>query len=318
MFNYTTHELHELSLKHKFNRDSLEKVLRLSEILHILNQHNELKNNYVLKGGTAINLCFFDFPRLSVDIDLDFNGMLSKEDTLNIREKHKKIIPAILKREGYIIDDASRYSYILDAYILKYTNTIGRPDNIKLEINYINRTHIFEPEMYKINSKIIKPLSVFSLNIIEIYASKIAALIGRTTTRDLYDVYMIIQYKKIEEKDLELLKKSSIFYIHNSNDLLSIEKLLEIAVNKINDLSFNTVKRSLLPLLSKDYNLELDDMKKKVVEFLQNLFVLTANEHLYEINFLKHIYEPSLLFDNKDIQDRISKHPMSIWKMTSK
>jgi len=35
-----------------------------------------------LKGGTAINLTIFDLPRLSVDIDLDFSQMLSRQEML--------------------------------------------------------------------------------------------------------------------------------------------------------------------------------------------------------------------------------------------
>ena len=34
------------------------------------------KNRLVLKGGTALNLFFFDLPRLSVDIDLNYVGKL--------------------------------------------------------------------------------------------------------------------------------------------------------------------------------------------------------------------------------------------------
>ena len=47
-------------------RDTFEKVLRFCDILRFFD------SKLALKGGTAINLLFFDLPRLSVDIDLDF------------------------------------------------------------------------------------------------------------------------------------------------------------------------------------------------------------------------------------------------------
>lgn len=40
-----------------------------------------------MKGGTAINLIAFkNLARLSVDLDLDFARLLSKEETLDARE----------------------------------------------------------------------------------------------------------------------------------------------------------------------------------------------------------------------------------------
>lgn len=55
-----------------FRPESLEKVLRLNELLEGLRQHPFLKSRLALKGGTALNLFVFDLPRLSVDLDLDY------------------------------------------------------------------------------------------------------------------------------------------------------------------------------------------------------------------------------------------------------
>jgi predicted nucleotidyltransferase component of viral defense system len=68
----------------------IEKVLRLMGILEIFFYNDELADKYVLKGGTALNLFYFQMPRLSVDIDLNYLGleretMLAK--TISVREK---------------------------------------------------------------------------------------------------------------------------------------------------------------------------------------------------------------------------------------
>lgn len=73
MKTYNLRDLNKLAEEVSFNRDTLEKVLRLAELLKLFNSHEEIKGEYILKGGTAINLCLFDFPRLSVDIDMNFN-----------------------------------------------------------------------------------------------------------------------------------------------------------------------------------------------------------------------------------------------------
>ncbi len=72
MRSYNIRDLTNIAQYNRFNRDTLEKVLRLSELLKLFNENEEFKGKYVLKGGTAINLCLFDFPRLSVDIDMNF------------------------------------------------------------------------------------------------------------------------------------------------------------------------------------------------------------------------------------------------------
>ena len=61
--------------KTQFNTDNIEKVLRLLEILNEIFAHPVLSNFYALKGGTALNLFYFNIPRLSVDIDLNYQGL---------------------------------------------------------------------------------------------------------------------------------------------------------------------------------------------------------------------------------------------------
>ena len=86
MFNYTLKELTKLTKEVQFNRDTLEKVLRLASILRFLNEDSRVKGKFVLKGGTAINLIIFDLPRLSVDIDLDYAINCSKDEMILDRE----------------------------------------------------------------------------------------------------------------------------------------------------------------------------------------------------------------------------------------
>ena len=68
-------------------RDTLEKVCRLRDILRFSDESEILRNSLALKGGTAINLLFFNLPRLSVDIDLDLCQNLSRDEMLTLRKK---------------------------------------------------------------------------------------------------------------------------------------------------------------------------------------------------------------------------------------
>jgi predicted nucleotidyltransferase component of viral defense system len=317
MFNYTLQELNVLANKHNFNRDKLEKVLRLVDLLRIFNEEEELKGKYILKGGTAINLCLFDFPRLSVDIDMNFNLECTKEEMIEIRDKHKKMINAFVELEGYTVSDRSRYTFTLDSYLLKYVNSIGNPDNIKLELNYSNRIQIYEPVNYRISSKIANRLDILGLDKVELYGSKIAALIGRTTARDIFDVYKMISNEMITEEELNRLRKCSVFYLMTSNDFQSIKELLNIFDQNIDNITFNNIRRNLIPMLQVGSQLDLDLVKNTIKDYIEKLLKLNIEEIQFVDSFIEGKYHPEYLF-NSDIATRINNHPMALWKVMKK
>ena len=125
-----------------FVRDAYEKMNRLTEILQFVNLDHELSPLLALKGGTAINLTVFNLPRLSVDIDFDFIENLSKEETAAKRERINVLLGRYMAREGYAIKGKSKHTHALDSLVYSYTNAAGNPDNIKIEINYILRSHV--------------------------------------------------------------------------------------------------------------------------------------------------------------------------------
>ena len=55
MFEYTKRELDDLANETKFQIGPLEKSLRLLDVLRVFNSHPVLKDQFVLKGGTALN-----------------------------------------------------------------------------------------------------------------------------------------------------------------------------------------------------------------------------------------------------------------------
>jgi len=100
MHNIDKGYLSQLARETGFIRDTLEKVIRLTEILHFLNTEPALSNRLALKGGTAINLVFFPLPRLSVDIDLDYLGADTREKMLNSRQTITAVIMRYIPQKG--------------------------------------------------------------------------------------------------------------------------------------------------------------------------------------------------------------------------
>ncbi len=84
---YNRAEVATLAAKYGFQRDTFEKVLRLKTVLEFFQEEKILKEHFVLKGGTSINLTIFPLPRLSVDIDMDYIPNDSKENMLTPREE---------------------------------------------------------------------------------------------------------------------------------------------------------------------------------------------------------------------------------------
>ena len=188
MPQFNRRELDVRAREYGFNRDTFEKVLRLRTILDFLNTHEYMREHLLLKGGTAINLTVFNLPRLSVDIDLDFVPNLTREETVNERERLTEILKGFMSEHGYSLSEASRFSHSLDAFHYNYVNAAGNRDMIKIEINYSLRTHVLLPEDRELVTDAFgEPIKVRTVAAMEIFAAKTNALISRAAARDLYD-----------------------------------------------------------------------------------------------------------------------------------
>ena len=101
MYNLDKAYLSQKAAESGFVRDTLEKVYRLADVLSFIYSDAALSENLVLKGGTAINLTVFNLPRLSVDIDLDFDRRCGKDDMLAIREEIGNRLLRYMQASGY-------------------------------------------------------------------------------------------------------------------------------------------------------------------------------------------------------------------------
>ncbi len=312
MFEYTKEDLNELAHSLNFVRDTLEKVLRLVKILDFINSNPITKNKLALKGGTAINLTIFKLPRLSVDIDLDYAENNSREEMLQNREQITEILQKYLQSEQYSISPNSKNYHSLNSIVATYTNSAGMKDNIKIEINYSLRAHIFAPETKKISLENIQSKNeILVLNKTEIFASKLNALLDRGAVRDLYDINNMIQNKIFQPTDFELLKKSFIFYTALSQEKIPAEYTFE----KIDAINTRKIFAELLPVIHNGTFVHIAEMKNSVKQFY--------SEHLmpnqYESEFLKLFsqkqYNPTLIFSDTQILKNIENHPMIAWKM---
>ena len=310
--NYNKGQLEQIAKQYGFVRDTFEKVLRLKEILTYLNTDEYLHEHLALKGGTAINMTIFNLPRLSVDLDLDFTPNLPLGDMEKAREKITKMLENYMTEEGYFLSGSSRYSHSLDSMLFQYQNAGGNRDNIKLELNYSLRSHIFAPVERKIVTDIFEEdVMVRTLEPVEIFAAKANALMSRAAARDLYDFNNMIYFGLFDGSEYELFRKCIIFYASITAD--KINKTFNTSA--IDGLEFSKIKRDLFPVLRKKDNFNLDERKKEAKKFIKELMVLTPEEKEYLELFETGEYRLELLFEDDEIIQNIGEHPMAIWKM---
>lgn len=305
--------LNQKAVESGFIRDNLEKVYRLTDVLSFINEDPVLSEYLVLKGGTAINLTVFDLPRLSVDIDLDLDRKCPREEMLKIREKIGDILQRYMIASGYSLNDRrNKDTHSLVSWVFHYQSAGGNSDNIKIEINYSMRQHILPAHQAAVEVDFIEtPLRVKALAPLELFGSKIKALTERAAARDLYDIHNMIRFGVFDESEMDLLRKCALFY----RAVGSTEHFHEgIDLGNIDRLTFPIIRQTLLPVLRRGERVDLETMKANVKSFVSELLIPTADEQAFLHEFSMGNYEPSLLFDDVEILDRIEDHPMAIWK----
>ena len=308
--NYSKQYINEIAQKSGFLANNTEKVIRLLNVLKFIDEElNRISHQLILKGGTAINLIYTNLTRLSVDIDLDYVGSLEKEQTLKDRERILESLDNYMLKEGYSVSSKSRGSAILASRTYAYINAYGNRDNIKVEINFIDRIHILPIVNRKINY-FDKEVMIKAPLEEELFAMKICALIDRSKPRDLYDTFRLKNDFLNLEKDK--LRKLTVFYL----SLDGIFELNENSFKGIEAVSQYSIKKELLPVLKKNEKFNLEAIKQEVINFLQDLLVLTSDETKYLEEFSKGTFNPSLLFDVCSAE-RAAKHPMAKWRINN-
>ena len=308
--NYSKQYINEIAQKSGFLANNTEKVIRLLDVLKFIDhEFNGISHQLILKGGTAINLIYTNLTRLSVDIDLDYVGSLEKEQTLKDRERILESLDNYMLKEGYSVSSKSRGSAILASRTYAYINAYGNRDNIKVEINFIDRIHILPIVNRKINYFDKEVMTKAPLEE-ELFAMKICALIDRSKPRDLYDTFRLKNDFLNLEKDK--LRKLTVFYL----SLDGIFELNENSFKGIEAVSQDSIKKELLPVLKKNEKFNLEAIKQEVINFLQDLLVLNSDETKYLEEFSKGTFNPSLLFDVCSAE-RAAKHPMAKWRINN-
>ena len=304
--NYTKQYINKLGEETNFINSNLEKVVRLLDVLDFIFTKSGFSNDVVLKGGTAINLIHTGLKRLSVDIDLDYQGSLEREKAFADKEKIANELDDYMANNGYSVSPKSRGSVALLSRMYQYANAFGNVDYIKIEINFMDRVYIYQTVLNTLH-KFNRTITIRTPSKEELYGMKICALIDRSKPRDLYDVDYLFHNFVIA--DIEKLRRCVIFYL-SLDGIFSIDDSSYKGIRSISQLS---IKKELQPVIQKGGHYNLEESITFVINKLKELLQLSDNEKTYLVEFSRGDFKPSLLFE-APFAEKANMHPMAKWR----
>ena len=297
-----------------FRPEVLEKVIQLVHLLESLRSHPYLKSRLALKGGTALNLFVFDLPRLSVDIDLNYVGSVDRESMLAERPKVEQAVQAVFAREGLSISRQPT-DHAGGKWRLRYESSLGEGGNLEVDLNFMLRVPLWPvtvTDSRPVGSYRARDIAV--LDVHELAGGKLAALLSRHASRDLFDTHQLLTTVRTDPSQLRLA-----FVLYggmNRKDWRTVT---------VDDVGFEQreLEDQLTPVLSRD---ALERVRGGERAWAQRLIdecraalsvVLPLADA--ERQFLDRLLDegevrPDLLTSDGELAARISSHPMLQWK----
>lgn len=179
------------------------------------------ENLFALKGGTAINLFVREMPRLSVDIDLTYLLIDSREVALKNIEAGLNRIKTDLEKN---IPDITVHAVPLGDGSDVKLNVQRKGAQIKIEVNTITRGHVFPLELMQVVESVQDKFDRFAaINVIslaELYGGKICAAIDRQHPRDVFDVKLLLENEGITDEIWDGVKIGLISHYKPIHELL--------------------------------------------------------------------------------------------------
>lgn len=223
-----------------YKPEILEKVYCLLDVFQQIISVSFLKEKLVLKGGTALNLFYFDkLPRLSVDIDLNYIGALDREKMLREKPQILEAVHQILTQNQF-----ERYRSPMNhaggKMVWFYPSLLGQRSSLEIDINFMYRQPLYP---IRFNSPRLEGYQHFKgpvLDIHELAAGKLSALFNRSASRDWFDAHYILTQVPLDNKKLRL---SFVTYLAMTKINLSL-----VAPEKI-DFNLTDLKNRLIPVM---------------------------------------------------------------------
>lgn len=306
-------EIQETAATLGFRPDSLEKVFRLLSLLETLRSNAFLRPRLALKGGTALNLFLFDVPRLSVDIDLNYVGSGDRDTMLADKPKVEQAIAAVCAREGLTVKRMPG-EHAGGKWRLSFLNTAGSSDKLEVDLNFMLRVPLWP--VATLDSKPLGPAVAREIAVVdrhELAAGKLAALVARNASRDIFDARELLRRTDLDRDKLRLA-----FVVYgglNRKDWRSV-RIEDVAAEPAE------LKRELVPMLRAEVRPKDADIVRwaeALVRETRTLMNAVLPLEAHELEFIERLngagdIAPELLTADPAIQATIREQPGLKWK----
>ena len=296
-----------------FRPEVLEKALHLLNLLESLQSHPFLKGRLVLKGGTAINLFYFDLPRLSVDIDLNYIGAVDRETMMTERPQLERAIQAVFSREGITA------AWLPDEHAggkwrLRYPSALTESGNLEMDLNFMFRMPLWpivHQDSRAVGSAMARNIPI--LDIHELAAGKLAALLARQASRDLFDAHLLLTSQPLRAERLRLA--FVVYGAMNRKDWRTVSTDdIDFQARDIADRLIPVIRRAFLDQVS-GMEVWAANLVRECREAMKIVLPFSPAEKEFLDRILDHgDILPALLTSDEELQKRIVGHPLLQWK----
>ena len=222
--------------------------------------------SFAIHGGTAINLYVLDLPRYSVDIDVTYTSIQSREESFAeihknlsiIKEKVKLIIPNV------VVTEKPNKIYCMQKGVM-----------VKIEVSGTKRGIVepceIRPLCQKAQNEFETSNKAKIVSISQLYGGKITAALDRQHPRDLFDVKLMFDFVT----DFEQIKKG-FFYCLLGGDRPIIESLFPNRIDQRDTLIKQFAGMTAVPFSYNDY----EETREKLIDFINSNLTQQDKEFL--------------------------------------
>lgn len=161
-------------------------------------------------------------PRLSVDIDLTYLPINTREDSLMEIQEGLKRIKADIERN---LPEVKVHTVPLNGETDVKLNVQGKNGQIKIEVNTITRGNVFPTVLMTVVDSVQDEFDKFAaINVVslaELYGGKICAAIDRQHPRDIFDVKLLLMNEGLTDEIWKGVMIGLVSHYKPINELLS-------------------------------------------------------------------------------------------------
>jgi len=296
-----------LAAERGFVQATTEKALCLLNILGEIGRHPYLRPRLVLKGGTALNLFYWDCPRLSVDLDLNYIGALALEGMQAERPQVLSALQTIATAGGYRVQRGTPH-HASETWHFWYRSVLGPQDHVEIDLNFLMRVCLFPRQARACALDPAVSFEVLALE--ELMAGKLVALLDRTAARDLYDAYRFVLANA--PYDETRLWRAFVFFAAAGLPL----PMWEYDVSRLSRVTEARIQRELWPVLTQEERPAAKTMAEAVTPLLSRLLAPQSGGRAFcESVLAGHPATEHLFPDDKALAHQAASHPALLWKV---